>query len=108
MLVCLAVWMTYSSPSTGGKILAIIFPITAFIAAGFEHSVANMYIIPVALLLKAIDPGFVSTLHVDTSLLTWSNFFVHNLLPVTLGNIIGGAGLIGIFYAIIYPIKNKD
>lgn len=108
MLVCLAVWMTYSTPSTSGKILAILFPITTFIAAGFEHSVANMYIIPVAILLKGFDPSFISTLQIDTSTLTWANFFLRNLLPVTLGNILGGAGMIGIFYAVIYPIKKKD
>jgi len=108
MLVCLAVWMTYSAPTTGGKILAILFPITAFIAAGFEHSVANMYVIPVAILLKGFDASFVSTLQIDTSALTWTNFFVQNLLPVTLGNILGGAGLIGTFYAIVYPVKKKD
>lgn len=108
MLVCLAVWMTYSTPSTSGKILAILFPITAFIAAGFEHSVANMYIIPVAILLKGFDPSFISTLQIDTSTLTWVNFFLRNLLPVTLGNILGGAGMIGVFYAVIYPAKKKD
>ncbi|MEA5077420.1 MAG: formate/nitrite family transporter [Anaerolineaceae bacterium] len=108
MLVCLAVWMTFSAPTSGGKILAILFPITAFIAAGFEHSVANMYVIPVAILLKGFDASFVSTLQIDTSAITWANFFVQNLLPVTLGNILGGAGLIGAFYAIIYPVKKKD
>jgi formate/nitrite transporter len=108
MLVCLAVWMTYSTPSTSGKILAVLFPITAFIAAGFEHSVANMYVVPVAILLKGVDTGFVSTLQMDTSLLTWANFLLRNLLPVTLGNILGGAGLIGTFYAIIYPQKKKN
>ena len=108
ILVCLAVWMTYSSPSTGGKILAILFPITAFIAAGFEHSVANMYILPVAILLKGFDASFISTLQIDTSTLTWANFLLKNLLPVTLGNILGGAGLVGVFYAIAYPIKKKD
>lgn len=108
VLVCLAVWMTYSAPSTGGKILAILFPITAFIAAGFEHSVANMYIVPVAILLKGFDASFVSTLQIETSALTWTNFFVQNLLPVTLGNILGGAGLIGTFYAIVYPVKKTN
>ncbi len=108
VLVCLAVWMTYSAPSTGGKILAILFPITAFIAAGFEHSVANMYIVPVAILLKGFDASFVSTLQIETSALTWTNFFVQNLLPVTLGNILGGASLIGTFYAIVYPVKKTN
>jgi formate transporter len=107
ILVCLAVWMAYSSRTTGGKILAIVFPIAAFIAAGFEHSVANMYIIPVALLVKAFDPPFVASLGLDLSALTWSNFLLRNLLPVTLGNILGGAGFVGLFYALIFPAAAK-
>jgi len=103
ILVCLAVWMASSSRTTGGKVLAIVFPIAAFIAAGFEHSVANMYIIPVALLMKAFDPVFAASLGLDLSALTWSNFFLRNLLPVTLGNILGGAGFVGLFYALIFP-----
>ena len=104
ILVCLAVWMSTSSRSTGGKVLAIIFPIAAFIAAGFEHSVANMYIIPVGLLIKTFDPAFVISLGLDLSSLSWGSFLVKNLLPVTLGNILGG-GLISLFYAIIFPAK---
>ena len=102
ILVCLAVWLTYSTKSTGGKILAIVFPISAFIAAGFEHSVANMYILPAGLLLKLIDPVFVASLKLDLSSLTWFNAFIYNLLPVTLGNIIGGAGFVGLLYYLIY------
>ena len=102
ILVCLAVWLTYSTKNTGGKILAIIFPISAFIAAGFEHSVANMYILPVGLLLKSIDPIFVAGLKIDLSSLTWINALLYNLLPVTLGNIIGGAGFVGLLYYLIY------
>jgi formate/nitrite transporter len=102
ILVCLAVWLTYSTKNTGGKILAIIFPISAFIAAGFEHSVANMYILPVGLLLKSIDPVFVAGLKIDLSSLTWINALLYNLLPVTLGNIIGGAGFVGLLYYLIY------
>jgi formate/nitrite transporter len=107
ILVCLAVWMASSSRTAGGKILAIIFPIAAFIAAGFEHSVANMYIIPAALLTKASDPTFVASLGLDLSALTWSGFLLGNLLPVTLGNILGGAGFVGLFYALIYPTAGK-
>ena len=102
ILVCLAVWLTYSTKSTGGKILAIVFPISAFIAAGFEHSVANMYILPAGLLLKLIDPVFVASLKLDLSSLTWFNALIYNLLPVTLGNIIGGAGFVGLLYYLIY------
>lgn len=104
-LVCLAVWLTYSARSTTDKILAIVFPITAFVAAGFEHSVANMYFIPYALFIKDFDPGFVTAVgdkvaHLD--LLTWQAFLVNNLIPVTLGNIIGGAVLVAAVYWAIF------
>lgn len=98
VLVCLAVWLTFSARSTIDKIAAIIFPITAFVAAGFEHSVANMYFIPMGLVIKAFDPAFVAASGLDLSALTWSSFFVNNLLPVTIGNIIGGS----VFVAAIY------
>lgn len=103
-LVCLAVWLTYSARSVADKILAILFPISAFVAAGFEHSVANMYFIPYALLIKHFDPAFIATLagRVDVTGLTWDAFLVRNLLPVTLGNIIGGAGLVAAVYWFVY------
>jgi formate transporter len=104
-LVCLAVWLTYSARSTIDKIAAIIFPITAFVAAGFEHSVANMYFIPYALFIKDFDPSFVTTVgdkvpHLE--LLTWQAFLVKNLVPVTIGNIIGGAVLVAAAYWAIF------
>ena len=105
-LVCLAVWMTYSARSSVDKIMAIVFPITAFVAAGFEHSVANMYFIPFGLLVKIFDPAFVATLSVDVTQLTWLTFITKNLLPVTIGNIIGGAGLVALVYWFIYLEKN--
>jgi len=110
-LVCLAVWLTFSARSTAGKILAIIFPITAFVAASFEHSVANMYFVPYALFIKAFDPAFVTGLAdkaPDLSGLTWGAFFLKNLLPVTIGNIIGGAGLVALMYWFIYLRGRKD
>jgi formate transporter len=108
-LVCLAVWLTYSARSTADKIVAIIFPISAFVAAGFEHSVANMFFIPYALLIKLVDPAFVSSLadKMDVNSLTWGAFFLKNLLPVTIGNIIGGSGLVAIMYWFIYLRKGK-
>jgi formate transporter len=104
-LVCLAVWLTYSARSTVDKIVAIIFPITAFVAAGFEHSIANMYFVPYALFIKDFDPGFISLVgdkvpHLD--LLTWQAFLVNNLIPVTIGNIIGGAVLVAAVYWAIF------
>ncbi len=104
-LVCLAVWMTFSARSTVDKILAIIFPITAFVAAGFEHSIANMYFIPYALFIKGFDPAFMQAVsnnvpHLEK--LTWQAFFLNNLLPVTIGNIIGGAVLVAAVYWVIF------
>jgi formate transporter len=107
IMVCLAIWLTYSGRTTTDKILAIIFPITFFIAAGFEHSVANMFIIPMGLLLKTFDPLFVSSMALDLTQLTWPSFFLRNLLPVTLGNIIGGSFFVGILYLWSYR-KNKS
>ena len=104
LLVCLAVWLTYSARSTTDKIMAILFPITAFVALGSEHSVANMYFIPYSLFIQQFDPAFIAGLGNKVSLesLSWSAFFVKNLLPVTIGNIIGGALLVGLLYWLIY------
>lgn len=106
LLVCLAVWMTFSARTTSGKIAAIILPITAFVAAGFEHSVANMYFVPMGLFIKWFDPTFTSNAG-DFANLTFGNFLVNNLIPVTIGNIIGGAVFIGGVYWLIYLRKNK-
>lgn len=107
-LVCLAVWLAYSGRSAIDKILCIIFPITAFVAAGFEHSVANMYFIPYALFIKYFDPAFTASLGDKIHLggLTWRAFFINNLLPVTIGNIIGGF-LVGAMYWLIYLYDSK-
>ncbi len=102
VLVCLAVWMTYSARSTLDKIAAIIFPISAFVAAGFEHSVANMYFVPIGLLIKQYDPTFTQSTGLALEKLTWSAFVVNNLIPVTIGNIIGGAVLVAIVYWFIF------
>ena len=104
-LVCLAVWLTYSARSTIDKIAAIVFPITAFVAAGFEHSVANMYFIPYALFIKYFDPTYVAAVGdrvANLDKLTWSTFLWNNLLPVTIGNIIGGAVLVAAVYWAIF------
>jgi len=106
-LVCLAVWMTFSARSTVDKIMAIIFPITAFVAAGFEHSIANMYFVPFGLLIKDFDPAFVTEHGLDLTNLTWGNFLLNNLLPVTIGNIIGGAVLVAAIYWSIF-LRNRE
>jgi formate transporter len=101
-LVCLAVWLTYSARSVADKILAVVPPIAAFVAAGFEHSVANMFFIPMGLLVKS-DSAFAAQ-HpvVGVAHLTWARFFAANLLPVTIGNVIGGALMVGAIYWFIY------
>jgi len=110
-LVCLAVWLCMSGRSTTDKILSILFPITAFVALGFEHSVANMYFIPMGLLLKnnPIVLEAVTTLTGranDFSGLTLESMLVNNLFPVTLGNIVGGGILVGLVYWFVY-LKGK-
>lgn len=105
-LVCLAVWLTFSARTTTDRILAILFPIAAFVAAGFEHSVANMYFIPIGLFVKAGAPASfwanIGKTPADYPALTWERFLVGNLLPVTIGNIIGGAVLVGAVYWVAY------
>ena len=109
-LVCLAVWLTYSARTTIDKILAIIFPITAFVTAGFEHSVANMYFIPIGLFIKDFDPQFMAAVGdrvPNLELLTWQAFFIKNLIPVTIGNIIGGAVLVAAIYWVVFLRDKK-
>ena len=110
-LVCLAVWMTFSARSTLDKIAAIIFPITAFVAAGFEHSIANMYFIPVALFIKDFgDPKLwemIGKTAADYSSITWGSFLINNLIPVTIGNIIGGTIFVAAIYWAIFLRKTK-
>jgi formate transporter len=102
-LVCLAVWLTYGARTTTDKLLAVVAPIAAFVAAGFEHSVANMYFLSIGLLVKS-DEAFVSSLDSapDLSGLTWRSMFVDNLLPVTIGNVIGGAVMVGAVYWFVF------
>ena len=86
-LVCLAVWLSYAARDVAGKILAIIFPISAFVALGFEHSVANMYFVPLGMMVgNTISLGQL----------------LGNLVPVTIGNLIGGGVLVGLVYWIVY------
>jgi len=96
-LVCIAVWMAMAGRTVTDKVLAIIFPISAFVAAGFEHSIANMYFIPLGLLLKDTVPGPVAGIE----MLTWLGF-IRNIVPVILGNIVGGSLLVALVYYVIY------
>jgi len=105
-LVCLAVVIVAAGQDTTGKILGAWFPVMAFIASGFEHCVANMFIIPAGLVAK-LDPAIAEVViskHPtwDLSSLNLYSFFVHNLLPVTLGNIVSGAVLVGGIYWYLY------
>jgi formate/nitrite transporter len=108
-LVCLAVWMALAARQVIGKIFAIFFPIMAFVAIGFEHSVANMYFIPTGILLMN-GAGFTNVPGVDPNLLGWINFLWRNLLPVTIGNIIGGVVFVGMSYwgAYLRPVKTDS
>lgn len=103
-LVCLAVWMSFGTESMTGKIFAIFFPIWLFITSGFEHSVANMYYIPAGILVKE-NAGYAQLSGLTPDMLealNWSNFFLQNLVPVTLGNIVGGAVFVGMAYWFVF------
>ena len=96
ILVCMAVWMALAARSIAGKIMAIVFPISAFVAAGFEHSIANFYFIPMGMLIKA--SGKIET---NIEVINWAGFF-NNVIPVIMGNLVGGSVLVGLVYYIIY------
>lgn len=111
LLVCIAIWISYAGKTVADKILALLLPIAMFVASGFEHSVANMFLIPFGLIVKSAAPA---AFWADTassagsfSHLTLSNFLVNNLLPVTLGNIVGGGVMIGLFYWLIWAKVGK-
>ncbi len=106
IMVCLAVWMSFSAKSLTDKMVAVLFPVGLFIAAGFEHSVANMFMVPAGIYsLMFATPEMLNTLvdaEILSTTLTWRNFFINNLIPVTLGNIIGGSFFIAIYQWFIY------
>lgn len=111
LLVCLAVWAAYSGRTTTDKILAVTMPIALFVSAGFEHSVANMFLVPLGLLIKNTAgadywtaAGLTEATYAD---LTWVTFLRDNLVPVTLGNIVGGGLMIGILYWTIFHYLNR-
>ncbi len=111
VLVCLAVWLSIGARSSGDKVLVILFPISAFVAAGFEHSVANMYLVPLGLFIKAWAPD---SLWIELAMrpgdlagLTWFGF-LSNLLSVTVGNMIGGGLLVGAVYWFAYLRSGKS
>ena len=105
-LVCMAIWMTYSARSLTDKVMVIIPPIALFVVAGFEHSVANMFFISAAILQRAWGSAvFYETIGhtaADFPHLTLQGFFISNLLPVTLGNMLAGIFMVGVMYWLIY------
>lgn len=111
LMVCLAIWAAYSGRTTVDKVVAVTMPIALFVASGFEHSVANMFMIPLGILIRSsageelwATTGLDPAAYAD---LTWSNFLVDNLLPVTLGNIVGGGVMIGVLYWTIFHFLDR-
>lgn len=110
-LVCLAVWLSLGARTLTDKVVVVVGPVAAFVAAGFEHSIANLYLVPAGLLVKswAPDSFFVSigTPRSSYADLTWGSFLGNNLIPVTIGNVIGGAVLVGAVYWLAY-LRPRD
>lgn len=106
-LVCLAVWMSFGADSTTDKILSIFFPIWLFVTSGFEHSVANMYYIPAGIFAKQAYGGASGAAQAALDNLTWGGFFLDNLLPVTIGNLIGGMIFVALAYSVSYGNKTQ-
>jgi formate transporter len=98
VLVCMAVWLAYAGRSVTDKIVGLVLPISAFVAAGFEHCIANLYFLPLAWVIVHTSAA---SANIDVSAITVAGL-VHNLVPVTLGNVVGGAGLVGFVYWAIY------
>ncbi|MBM9432643.1 formate transporter FocA [Flaviflexus equikiangi] len=111
LMVCLAIWAAYGGRTTVDKVAAVTLPIALFVASGFEHSVANMFMIPLGILIVTFaGDSFWSASGLDPAAygdLTWSNFLTGNLLPVTLGNIVGGGVMIGVLYWTIFHFLDK-
>jgi formate/nitrite transporter len=109
-LVCLAVWMAFAAKDIVGKIFAIFFPIMAFVSSGFEHSVANMFFIPMGIIIAKGAPAAAATaLKMDPAAMlnvfSYKTLFMANLIPVTLGNIVGGSLCVGFLYWLVYMKK---
>ena len=105
-LVCLTVWMCFGARTTIDRIATIIPPITAFVTTGFEHCIANIYFIPLGIFIKNSAPDSfwtaIGKTPADFPAITWGNFLVGNLLPVTIGNMIGGSLMVGAVYWFVY------
>ncbi len=108
-LVCLAVWIAMAGKDAISKILGIMIPIAAFVAAGFEHSIANMFFVPMGILVKGSELAQSLATPALLQGITWQTFFINNLIPVTLGNIIGGVVFVAAAYWTCYlrPVEGK-
>lgn len=102
VLVCMAVWMALAGRSVMDKAIAIVFPISAFVAAGFEHSIANMYFFPMAMMIETFGD-----VNVTSDAISWAGY-LRNIVPVILGNLIGGCVLVGLVYHVIYRRHIKE
>lgn len=113
MLVCIAVWISYSSKDAVGKIVGMFFPIWIFIVSGYEHCVANMYFIPMGIFASENDAYAAKAMEIygltekQINAVNWKSFFVTNLIPVTIGNIIGGIVCVTLIYWVVYLKKSK-
>lgn len=112
LMVCLAIWAAYSGRTTTDKVLAVTMPIALFVASGFEHSVANMFMVPLGITIRQFagddfwaQSGLQESAFADV---TWPNFLIDNLLPVTIGNVIGGGVMIGILYWTVFHLAARD
>ena len=111
LMVCLAIWAAYSGRTTTDKVIAVTMPIALFVASGFEHSVANMFMIFFGVLIRSTvgtdfwdASGLAPEAFTD---LTWQAFLMDNLLPVTLGNIVGGGVMIGVLYWTVFHLRER-
>lgn len=115
VLVCMAVWVSYASKDVVGKIVAMFFPIWIFVVSGYEHCVANMYFIPMGIFASKNSSYADSAMKIygltenQINAISWKNFFVTNLIPVTIGNIVGGVVFVVLIYWLVYLKKsNKE
>jgi formate transporter len=111
-LVCLAIWMSYSSRTTLDRIVTVVPPTAAFVAAGFEHSIANVYFVPMGLFIKAGAPNSfwasIGKTAADFPDLTWGNFLIGNLIAVTIGNILGGSIMVAAVYWFVFLRNSRS
>lgn len=111
IMVCLAIWMAFGARTISDKMFAVLLPVAMFVASGFEHSIANMFMVPTGIMIHHFAPAafWASIGHYPSEFadITTMNFIVHNLIPVTIGNIIGGGVVVGLMHWMIYLRPSK-